>query len=159
MHTVELYRKVCLAYRDGLNERAARHFWISRESVKKMLSFFGASGLSADSAGSAPEAGRVQRELRPVVEGVCDRYGRPGKRNDKGAVEGLVGFSRRNFMVPLPRFASWEAFNRRLEEQCRRRQGDILRGHRETIGERLRRDLEAMSAPPAAPFECGFRFI
>ena len=84
---------------------------------------------------------------------VRDRYGRPGKGNDKGAVEGLVGFSRRNFMVPLPRFASWEAFNRRLEEQCRRRQGDILRGHRETIGERLRRDLEAMSAPPAAPFE------
>ena len=28
---------------------------------------------------------------------------------------------RRNFMVPLPRFASWEAFNLRLEEQCRRR--------------------------------------
>ena len=82
-----------------------------------------------------------------------DRYGRPGKGNDKGAVEGLVGFSRRNFMVPLPRFASWEAFNRRLEEQCRRRQGDILRGHRETIEERLRRDLEAMAAPPAAPFE------
>ena len=84
---------------------------------------------------------------------VRDRYGRPGKGNDKGAVEGLVGFARRNFMVPLPRFASWEAFNRRLEEQCRRRQGAILRGHRETIGERLVRDLEAMSAPPAAPFE------
>ena len=84
---------------------------------------------------------------------VRDRYGRPGKGNDKGAVEGLVGFARRNFMVPLPRFASWEAFNRRLEEQCRRRQDDILRGHRETIGERLVRDLEAMAAPPAAPFE------
>ena len=84
---------------------------------------------------------------------VRDRYGRPGKGNDKGAVEGLVGFARRNFMVPLPRFAGWDAFNRRLEEQCRRRQGDILRGHRETIGERLVRDLEAMAAPPAAPFE------
>ena len=31
--------------------------------------------------------------------------------------------------------------------------GDILRGHRETIGERLVRDLAAMAAPPAAPFE------
>ena len=82
---------------------------------------------------------------------VRDRYGRPGKGNDKGAVEGLVGFSRRNFMVPLPRFASWEAFNRRLEEQCRSRQGDILRGHRETIGERLTRDLEAMAAPRRRP--------
>ena len=84
---------------------------------------------------------------------MCDRYGRPGKGNDKGAVEDLVGFSRRNFMVPLPRFANWKAFNRRLEEQCRSRQGDILCGHRETIGERLTPDLEAMAAPLAAPFE------
>ena len=80
---------------------------------------------------------------------VRDRYGSPGKGNDKGAVEGLVGFARRNFMVPLPRFAGWDAFNLRLEEQCRRRQGDIPRGHRETIGERLVRDLAAMTAPPA----------
>ena len=60
MHTVELYRKVRLACRDGMSERAAAlHFGISRESVKKMLCFFGASGLSADGTGSAPEAGRV----------------------------------------------------------------------------------------------------
>ena len=38
-------------------------------------------------------------------------------------------------------------------EQCRRRQDDILRGHRETIGERLVRDLAAMAAAAAAPFE------
>ena len=31
-----------------------------------------------------------------------DRFGRPGKGNDKGKVEGLVGFARRNFMTPLP---------------------------------------------------------
>jgi transposase len=29
-----------------------------------------------------------------------DRFGRPAKGNDKGKVEGLVGFARRNFMVP-----------------------------------------------------------
>ena len=40
-----------------------------------------------------------------------DRYGRPGKGNDKGNVEGVVGYARRNFMTPLPRFASWDAFN------------------------------------------------
>jgi transposase len=82
-----------------------------------------------------------------------DRYGRPGKGNDKGSVEGLVGWARRNFMVPLPSFATWEAFNSWLEEQCRQRRADILRGHTQTIGERLQRDLEAMSALPAAPFE------
>ena len=31
-----------------------------------------------------------------------DRFGRPGKGNDKGKVEGMVGYTRRNFMVPKP---------------------------------------------------------
>ena len=40
MHTVELYRKVRLACRDGMSERAAaRHFGVSRQSVRKMLEF------------------------------------------------------------------------------------------------------------------------
>ena len=82
-----------------------------------------------------------------------DRYGRPGKGNDKGNVEGVVGYARRNFMVPRPRFASWDAFNAQLEEQCRNRQGEVVRGHRESIGERLRRDCEALMVLPPAPFD------
>jgi len=82
-----------------------------------------------------------------------DRYGRPGKGNDKGNVEGAVGYVRRNFMVPLPQFASWEAFNAYLEEQCRKRQSDILRGHREGIGERFKRDQEMLMALPPAPYD------
>ena len=84
---------------------------------------------------------------------IGDRYGRPGKGNDKGKVEGLVGYSRRNFMVPMPRFASWDAFNDYLEEQCRKRQGDVLRGYKVDIGVRLDADLAAMRDLPAAPFE------
>ena len=61
-------------------------------------------------------------------------------------MEGLVGWSRRNFMVPLPRFASFEALNLYLKQRCRERQGDVLRGHRESIAKRLERDLEAMTA-------------
>jgi len=30
---------------------------------------------------------------------IGDRYGRPGKGNDKGKVEGLVGYARRNLEV------------------------------------------------------------
>jgi len=84
---------------------------------------------------------------------IGDRYGRPGKGNDKGKVEGLVGYGRRNFMVPIPRFADWDAFNDYLEEQCYKRQADILRGHKISIGERLEADLAAMRDLPAAPFE------
>ncbi len=32
-----------------------------------------------------------------------DRFGRPGKGNDKGNVEGTIGYGRRNFLVPMPR--------------------------------------------------------
>ena len=84
---------------------------------------------------------------------IGDRYGRPGKGNDKGKVEGLVGYGRRNFMVPMPRFADWDTFNDYLEEQCLKRQADILRGHKISIGERLDADLTAMRPLPAAPFE------
>jgi transposase len=82
-----------------------------------------------------------------------DRYGRPGKGNDKGKVEGLVGYARRNFMVPVPRFESWEAFNADLAGHCDKRGDDVLRGHRESIGERFGRDQEALMALPPAPFE------
>ncbi len=84
---------------------------------------------------------------------IGDRYGRPDKGNDKGKVEGLVGYGRRNFMVPMPRFATWDAFNDYLEEQCHKRQADVLRGHKVSIGERLKADLAAMRDLPAAPFE------
>ena len=40
-----------------------------------------------------------------------DRFGRPGKGNDKGSVEGVIGFARRNFLVPMPRFERFEALN------------------------------------------------
>ncbi len=43
------------------------------------------------------------------------RFGRPGKGNDKGKVEGLVGYVRRNFLVPIPSFESFDALNAHLE--------------------------------------------
>ena len=52
-----------------------------------------------------------------------------------------------------PGFPTWDAFNVWLEEQCRKRQADILRGHAETIGQRLERDLEDMAELPATPFD------
>ena len=82
-----------------------------------------------------------------------DRFGRPGKGNDKGKVEGLVGYVRRNFLVPIPSFESFDALNAHLEQHCVRRFDDRLRGHNETIGERLERDLEALRPLPAVPYD------
>jgi len=82
-----------------------------------------------------------------------DRFGRPAKGNDKGKVEGLVGYARRNFMVPLPRVRSLDEFNARLLAACEKRQVAVLRGHKESIAERLQRDRQALLALPADVFE------
>jgi transposase len=82
-----------------------------------------------------------------------DRFGRPGKGNDKGNVEGVIGYGRRNFLVPAPRFESFDTLNAWLEEQCLKRQDDIVRGHSESIGERLMRDLDALMALPPVPYD------
>jgi transposase len=82
-----------------------------------------------------------------------DRFGRPGKGNDKGKVEGMVGYTRRNFMVPKPRFASFDDLNDYLADQCRRRMADRLRGHKGTIGERFAADVEQLQPLPVVPYD------
>ena len=83
----------------------------------------------------------------------AEKFGRPGKGNDKGKIENLVGYVRRNFMVPIPQAASWEELNARLAADCRRRRERRLRGHTETIGERFQRDRAAMLPLPPTPYE------
>jgi transposase len=83
----------------------------------------------------------------------ADRFGRPGKGNDKGNVEGLVKHARLNFMVPIPEAASFDELNARLEVQCRQRQAERAGRHAETIGERLVADTAALRALPAVPLE------
>ena len=82
-----------------------------------------------------------------------DRFGRPGKGNDKGKVEGLVGYARRNFLVPVPSFESFKALNAYLERRCLERMDARLRGHTETIGQRMERDLDALLTLPAVAYD------
>jgi transposase len=83
----------------------------------------------------------------------AEKFGRPGKGNDKGKVEGLVGYARRNFMVPVPRYATWEEFNAHLLVQSQKRRERKLRGHQQTIGERFEKDQERLLPLPASPYE------
>jgi len=83
----------------------------------------------------------------------ADRFGRPGKGNDKGNVEGLVKHARLNFMVPIPEAASFDELNAQLEAQCRQRQAERAGRHAETIGERLVADTAVLRALPAVPLE------
>ena len=56
-----------------------------------------ARGLGSELAFQSPYPARTDHQSL-----FLDRFGRPGKGNDKGKVEGLVGYARRNFLVPIP---------------------------------------------------------
>ena len=86
-----------------------------------------------------------------------DRFGHPGKGNDQGKVEGMVegmvGYLRRNFLAPVPSFESFEALNAHLARRCLARMDARLRGHAESIGQRMERDLAALLPRPEAPYD------
>jgi len=86
-----------------------------------------------------------------------DKFGRPAKGNDKGKVEGLVGYSRRHFMVPLPVVADFDALNATLLDGCVRRQQAVLRGHTDSIAQRLVLDRAALMPLPAVPYDASHK--
>lgn len=81
----------------------------------------------------------------------------PARGNEKGVVEGVVGFARRNFMVPVPEITSLEQFNAELLERCRLDMERKLRGQEGTKAELLKADQAAFRALPASPFEAAGR--
>ena len=82
--------------------------------------------ILGDGSASAPAC---SRELQSHYL-FRDRFGRPAKGNDKGKVEGLVGFARRNFMVPVPVFPDFAALNAHLADCCRKRRASACAGTR-----------------------------
>lgn len=82
-----------------------------------------------------------------------DRFGRPGKGNDKGKVEALVKHMRRTFLTPVPVAPCFEALNAELERLCLARLDETTARNATPIGERLMADLGAFRPLPAIPFE------
>jgi len=78
---------------------------------------------------------------------------RVARGNEKGVVEGLVGYGRRNTMVPVPEFSSFTALNDYLAACCI---GDLnrrVRGKPEIKAERLEIDRAALLPLPGVAFE------
>lgn len=59
------------------------------------------------------------------------------KANEKGHVENLVGYTRRNFLVPLPSVRSFDELNDQLDQGCLAELTRQLRGKDGTKGQRL----------------------
>lgn len=56
------------------------------------------------------------------------RFTNPNAGNEKGGVEGLVGYVRRNYLVPVPQAADLDELNERLLQQCRSYGGHVMAG-------------------------------
>jgi len=75
------------------------------------------------------------------------------RANEKGHVESLVGYGRRNFLVPVPRVSTLEDLNSHLLERCRAELSRQLRGKEKTKGELLEEERGCMLSIPQHRFE------
>ena len=73
---------------------------------------------------------------------------------EKGGVEGRVGYIRRNWLIGAGEFASWQALNEALREQCQSELMRCLPRRTESIGARLQVEQCALRSLPARPYLC-----
>jgi transposase len=73
--------------------------------------------------------------------------------NEKGVVEGTGGYARRNFLVPVPQVADYDALNAYLLDCCRSDLQRRLRGQTGVKAELLKDDQAAFIPLPIAPFD------
>ena len=64
-----------------------------------------------------------------------------------------MGYVRRNFLVPIPSIEGFDALNAHLERRCLERTDARLRGHSESIVQRMERDLDALLPLPPVPYD------
>jgi transposase len=78
----------------------------------------------------------------------------PGKGNEKGGVEHSVGFGRRNFMVPIPKVASFAELNTLLLAECLQDDERRVDGQPVTIGDAWELERHALLSLPARDYPC-----
>lgn len=118
--------------------------------------------ISYDNLGAAVKPlieGRVREEQRAFVAFRShylfrSHYCTPAQGHEKGGVEGSVGFSRRNFLVPIPRVDSYEQLNQFLVEQCLRDDVRVVHGQSMSIGQAWEQERPLLRPLPRQPFAC-----
>lgn len=83
----------------------------------------------------------------------AEHFCRVARGNEKGVVEGIVRYSRANFLVPVPQVRSLDELNARLEASCRQDRTRRLRGKDQTKEVLLAEELAVMLKLPTIPFE------
>ena len=80
------------------------------------------------------------------------RFCNPGKGHEKGGVEGLVGYSRRNYMVPVPEAESLEKLNENLLRDCLDYGEHRCSGREKAVNEYFEEEKSSLLALPPHEF-------
>ena len=83
------------------------------------------------------------------------RYCTPGRGQEKGGAEGLIGFARRNFLVPLPSVEDFEKLNQLLAQRCEQYGSHRIGGREDsrTVDERFEAERGSLLPLPDQAFE------
>ena len=80
------------------------------------------------------------------------RFCNPASGNEKGGVEGLVGFARRNYMVPVPEAESLEALNEKMLGHCLAYGSHKMAGRSESVAELFEKEKDHLLAAPKVAY-------
>jgi transposase len=103
--------------------------------------------------------GKVRREQRQFIAFRSyylfeSHFCQPEAGWEKGGVEAAVGFSRRNFLVPLPQVASFEELNLQLLAACLKDDQRQVSRQSETIGQMWERERPLLRSLPPYAYDC-----
>jgi len=80
------------------------------------------------------------------------RFCNRGQGHEKGGVEGLVGYARRNYMVPVPEADSLEDLNRKLLQDCLSYGDHRIAGREHTVNELYEKEKDHLLSIPDIAF-------
>jgi len=99
--------------------------------------------------------GRVEQESFSKFKAYYNfesRFCNPAKGNEKGGVEGLVGFARRNYMVPIPEADSIDELNELVLKQCIAYGNHKIDGREQTVNKLHEMETAQLIPLPDTPF-------
>jgi len=80
------------------------------------------------------------------------RFCNPASGHEKGGVEGMVGYARRNYLVPLPRVEDLDGLNEYLLGQCLSHGDHRVEGKEGSVTELFEKERSHVLSLPSAPF-------
>ena len=132
------------------------------DALVKMMEYFGGTPkrIIFDNAKIAVKDGfGAQAKATDGYAALAAHYGfqpvfcNPYSGNEKGLVEGLVGFSRRNFCVPVPKVGDMAELNAVLRERCEAYLSHRVAGKAADVGTLLREERFKLYSLPVSRYD------